>query len=145
MGPVVTWIVLANTREAKVLANRGPGTGLVPVAGRHWRADETHSIGGDSRVERDAVGGTTYAVHQADARRRLNALFVRQVVSGLARDLASEQFDRFILVAGPLMLGLMTDAMDHRLKYALVDELVKDLSALPVAAIETRLGEIIPI
>lgn len=145
MSPVVTWIVLANTREAKVLANRGPGTGLIPVAGRHWRAGEVHSIAADVNVERDTVGATTYVVDQADARQRFDALFVRQVVSGLARDLASEEFDRFILVAGPLMLGLMTDAMDHRLKYALVDELVKDLSALPASAVETQLGEIIEI
>jgi len=36
--PVVTWIVLANSRVATVLENHGPRMGLIAPVGKSWHA-----------------------------------------------------------------------------------------------------------
>ncbi|MCV3271496.1 host attachment protein [Roseobacter sinensis] len=145
MKPIVTWIVLANAREARVLANRGPGSGLAPVPGQCWTAEDPDPPRDRAGVGHSIAGPAVSAVAQTDPHRRSSALFARKVMCALSGALAAEEFDRLVIVAGPLMLGLMRKAMDHRLKYTLIGEIDKDLSALPIAALATHLGDVMAV
>ena len=145
MNPVVTWIVLANTREARVLANRGPGSGLVSLAGRRWTAQEVARLRDKNGAGRSLAAPAISAVVQTDGHRRSGALFARTVMGKLSNSLEAKKLDRLVLVAGPLMLGLMRMAMDPQLKQVLIDEIDRDFSALPVDALETHLGEVMAV
>lgn len=145
MKPIVTWILLANTRNAKVLVHRGPGSGLVPVADKHWSAEEVETARDRAGVGHSIAGPGVSAVEQTDHQRLSSARFARDVMGKLSDGVAANEFERLVLVAGPLMLGLMRKAMDHRLKYALIGEVDKDLSALPIGALESHLADVMAV
>ena len=145
MKPVVTWIVLANTREVSVLVNRGPGKGLVPLAGKYWEAEDVNTPRDKPGVGHSIAGPAVSAVESTDHKRHSSELFAHEVMRQLSNSLAAKEFDRLVLVSGPMMLGLLRKSMDDHVRKTLVDEIAKDLSALPIRALETHLGEVMAI
>lgn len=145
MKPVVTWALLANARHAKVLENRGPGKGLVPLEAHQWeaglpeqprdRAGMGHSIGGPG----------VSAVEQADPQRKADRHFAKVVGKALTKAFLAQEFDRLILVAGPHMLGLLRDEVEEALAPVIAGEIDKDLMAQPDKSVEAHVGEIIAV
>lgn len=145
MKPVITWIVLANTREASVLENRGASKGLVPLAGKCWEAEDVSVPRDRPGVGHSIAGPAVSAVEQTDRKHQSGAVFASEIARELSHNLADKQFDRLVLVAGPLMLGLMRKALNEQVKKTLIGEIAKDLTALSTDALETHLGEIMAI
>jgi protein required for attachment to host cells len=145
MKPVVTWVVMANARSAKVIAHRGLGKGLCVVSGKTWNAPEVRLPHDKAGIGHSSVGPGVAAVEQTDPQDVSDARFAKNVMDQVAKAHGEKQFERLILIAGPHMLGLLRTHLDPALRAALVGELPKDLSSQPLSAVEAHLGELIAI
>lgn len=145
MKPVVTWVVLANTRTAKVLAHHGPGKGLTPVRGKTWNAPDA-SLPRDKAGVGHSIGGPAVsAVAQTHPQNLVDMRFAKDVVGHMSKAHLEKQFDRLILLAGPHMLGLLRANLDAALRAVLLGEIPKDLSNQPLSDVENQLGELIAV
>lgn len=145
MKPIVTWVVLGNARDAKVLANSGPGKGLSEVNGAVWQADEANEARDRAGMGHSIGGPGVSAVDKVDQQLKSETEFAKTLAQHLSKAFDEKQFQRLIIVAGPHMLGLLRAALDPALSAALVGEVAKDLSAQPNEAIEAKIGEIIAV
>lgn len=145
MKPVVTWVVLANSRHAKVLEHLGPGKGLRSLSGYVWTAPEAglpkdragmgHSIAGPGRA----------AVEQKNPNDAVEASFAKGIVDDIAKAQSAKKFDRLVLIAGPHTLGLLRSHIGSALHSAIVGEIPKDLSSQPEKVVEGHLGDVIAV
>lgn len=145
MKPIVTWIVLANTREVRVLANKGPGKGLSALAGKCWQAEGADIPRDKAGVGHSIAGPGISAVDTSDPQRQSDMRFAQDVSLQLSHSFDAKEFDRLVLVAGPHMLGLLRAALHDRLKAVITNEIAKDLTAQPMDALEVHLGEVIAV
>ena len=145
MKPIVTWIVLANSRMAKGCENRGPGKGLVALEDRHWHAAAVSEPRDKAGRGHSIAGPGVAAVEQTDPQLQSDIGFAREVSDHLLHDFSAKGFDRLIIVAGPHMLGLLRAHLDDRLQAVTVGEIAKDLTAQPPAALEGHIGEVIAV
>ncbi|WP_227269502.1 host attachment protein [Roseobacter weihaiensis] len=145
MKPVVTWIVLANTREVRILVNRGPGKGLEPLANKHWRAEGVDKPRDKAGVGHSIAGPAVSAVDPGDPQRQSDIRFARKVAGRLSNSLDKKRFHRLVLVSGPLMLGLLRGVAEDRLKDVIVEEVAKDLTAQPIDVVKSHLGAVIAV
>ena len=145
MKPIVTWILLANTREASVLVNRGPGKGLAVLDGVAVRSEEAADPRDKAGVGHSIAGHGVSAVEQANPQNKVDAEFARRVADQMSGALDTNKFDRLIVVAGPHMLGLLRVSFDDALKATLVGEIDKDLSGQSVDAVASHIEGIIAV
>lgn len=135
MKPIVTWIVTADGGRVRVFENRGPGKGLVPVAGltvedAHLR---TRDINAD-RPGRTASQGHVSAMEPpSDAAAQREQAFARAVAETLHQRFAGGAFSRLIIAAAPTALGHLRTALGPALDGAIVAEVHKDLTKVPLA------------
>ena len=145
MKPIVTWILLANTRVASVLVNRGPGKGLAVLDGVAVRSEEAADPRDKAGVGHSIAGHGVSAVEQANPQNKVDAEFARRVADQMSGALDTNKFDRLIVVAGPHMLGLLRVSFDDALKATLVGEIDKDLSGQSVDAVASHIEGIIAV
>lgn len=145
MKPLVTWIVLANAREATLAENRGPGKGVQMVEGQTWQAEPVDLPRDEAGVGHSIAGPGKSAVEQKDPQRKADMALAKDVAQAMNKALSAKKFDRLILVAGPHMLGLLRAEMNGALKSALAGEIAKDLSAQPMESLESHIGEVIAV
>ena len=145
MKPIVTWILLANTPEASVLVNRGPGKGLAVLDGVTFRSEEAADPRDKAGVGHSIAGHSVSAVEQANPQNKVDAEFARKLADLLSGRLGANQFDRLIVVAGPHMLGCLRASFDDALKAALVGEIDKDLSGQSADAVASHIEGIIAV
>ena len=141
MKPIITWIVLANTQTARVLVNEGPGKGVYQLAGKHWDAGDPDTYRDSAGVGKSIAGHAVSAVQSTDFKREQASEFAKEIIADLAQDHADKSFDRLILASGPLMLGLMRPYIEDPLGAAVLCEIPKDFSTLPIEKIEELLGD----
>lgn len=145
MKPVVTWVLLANARSAKVVVHRGPGKGLAAVGGQTWDAPETSLPRDKAGVGHSIAGPGVAAVEQTNPQDINDERFAKTVIEHVKTAYTAKRFDRLILIAGPHMLGLLRANLDASLRGVLLGEMPKDLFNQPLNAVETHLGELIAI
>lgn len=145
MKPIVTWVVVANSRSARVYAHCGPGRGLTPVRGHTWNAPEASVPQDRAGVGHSIAGPGIAAVEQTDSQEISDVRFAKHVMAQVAKAQHEKRFDRLILTAGPHMLGLLRATLPTSLSAVLLGEISKDLSNLPPNAVEQHLGELIAI
>jgi protein required for attachment to host cells len=145
MKSIVTWVVLANTRNASVLVNLGPGKGISPLQGCYWNAEVSPEFRDKAGIGHSIAGPSTAAVDDGDLQLESDRRFAKQVTQDLEQAFASKKFDRLIIISGPRMLGLLRASLSNQLRAGLNGEIAKDLSALPLNVIEKHLGEVIAV
>lgn len=145
MKPIVTWVVLANARSARVYAHLGPGNGLTAVSDQNWQAPEVRMPRDKASVGHSIGGPGVSAVAQTQPKELADSHFAKEIVEGLSEARLRKRFDRLILIAGPHMMGLLRANLDAPLSAALIGDIAKDLSAQPLGDIETHLGELIAV
>jgi protein required for attachment to host cells len=145
MKQLVTWIVLANSREVSLAENRGPGKGVHLVEGQTWQAEPVELPRDEAGVGHSIAGPGKSAVEQKDPQHKAEMGLAKEVCDALAKAFTAKKFDRLILVAGPKMLGLLRSKIDDSLVPAIAGEIAKDLSAQPMDALERQIGEVIAV
>jgi len=149
MKKTVTWILIADGTQARVLENTGPGKGLAAVKGLDWSIVPLQSQDIDSdRPGRghSSVGSARSAMEpRTDPAQHREAEFVRSVASELDRKAKDGAYDRLVIAAAPLALGNLRKALSEHVKKTIVAELDKDLTNLPTANIDRHLDGIIAV
>lgn len=148
MKPTRTWIVIADGSRAHILLNEGPGKGLSFVEGSDFRhaTPPNRDIYSDrpGRVDK-STGVSRSSVERNDAHAQQKDEFVQTLVAFLKNKLHAKDFDRWILVAPPEILGDFRKHIDHALKEVLAAELPKDLTKIPTDEISDHLRAFLPV
>jgi protein required for attachment to host cells len=139
------WIVVADGSHARILANRGPGTGLTLVA-EHNSAEaraQTSELGSErpGRTHESASAARHAVEPRVDWHRQEKERFVARVAGELTA--ARDQFDALILVAPPRVMGELRRELDGQLKDKISAELQKDLTWVSVPELSGHLGDVI--
>lgn len=140
MKKTVTWVLIANGAQARVLENTGPGKGLQQVDGLDFAIDPLQAQ--DIMADRPGRSHSSVGSGRSAMEPRTNpvdhreAEFLRSLADMLERKQQSGAFDRLVIAASPTALGDIRQAMSPGVKKAIVAELSKDLTNLPT----TKLG-----
>jgi protein required for attachment to host cells len=147
MKKTVTWVLIADGAQARVLENTGPGKGLKPVEGLDWAIEplQAQDIVSDKpgRSFSSAGGGRSAMEPKTDPVAHRETEFVKSVASMLDRKAQEGAFDRLVIAAAPIALGDIRKAISPGVKKTIVAELNKDLTNLPTAQLDQHLDGII--
>lgn len=149
MKKTVTWILIADGTQARVLENTGPGKGLATVKGLDWSIEplQSQDINSDRPGRGFSSAGSARSAMEpkTDPAQHREAEFVRSVADVLDRKARDGAFDRLVIAAAPLALGNLRKVMSDHVKKTIVAELDKDLTNLPTPNIDKHLDGIIAV
>ena len=136
--PYGAWVVVADARKVLQLSNDGDEHNLDLRVRQTIEApaNERTSSQGSDRPGRAFSGSRRSAVGQTDWHQLAEAQFAASVVKSL---FGKEQPHALILVAPPTFLAELRKHLPDRVKSAVIAEIDKDLTHLPVAEIERHL------
>lgn len=148
MKKTVTWVLIADGAQARVLENTGPGKGLKQVEGLDWAIDPLQaqdivtdrpgSKGGGGSFSRGGMEPRTDPVEHRETE------FVKSVAATLERKQQQGAFDRLVIAAAPIALGDLRKAISPAVRKTIVAEFNKDLTNLPTAQLDQHFATVIP-
>lgn len=149
MKKTITWILIANGAQARIVEYTGPGKGLRQVDGMEWsieplQAQELVSdrSGGNRAPAGFSRGGMEPRTDPVEHR---ETEFVKSVAAALDRQHQQSAFDRLVIAAAPIALGDIRKAISPTVKKVIVGELNKDLTNLPTSQIDKHLDGILAV
>ena len=149
MKKTITWILIADGTQARVLEHGGPGKGLVSVKGLDWSIPplQTQDINADrpGRSFSSVGPGRSAMEPKTDPADHREAEFVRSIAGILDEKAKSGAFDRLVIAAAPIALGNLRKAMSEHVKKTVVAELNKDLTNVPTPQLDRHLDGIIAV
>lgn len=147
MKKTVTWVLIADGAQARVLENTGPGKGLKQVDGLDWAIEplQAQEIVSDrpGRSHSSVGSGRSAMEPKTDPVEHREAEFVRSVAATLDRKQQQGAFDRLVIAAAPSALGDIRQAISPAVKKTVVAELSKDLTNTPTPQLDQHLDGII--
>lgn len=146
MRKIVTWVLIANGAQARVVENTGPGKGLRQVEGLDWSIDplQAQDIVSDKPGRGRSSGGARSAMEpRTDPVDYRETEFLKTVAATLDRHHQQGAFDRLILAAAPIALGDLRKAISPTVKKTIVGELNKDLTNTPTAQLDQHFDGIL--
>lgn len=148
MKAKTTYILIADGARARILSNRGPGSGLSPVLNHDFAASRAPSrdYGTDKpgRTHRSGVGNSRHAMepsvdwHVIEKQR-----FARTIARILDKAAERKEFDRLVLVAPPATLGDLRSSLGKRAEGLVSREMGKDLTHLTLPELTRHLEDVI--
>jgi len=149
MKKTVTWILIADGTQARVLEHAGPGKGLANVKDLEWSITplQTQDIEADKPGRGFASTGSKRSAMEprTDPAAHREAEFVRGVAAELEKKAKAGTYDRLVIAAAPIALGNLRKALSEHVKKTVVAELDKDLTNLPTPQLEKHLDGIIAV
>jgi protein required for attachment to host cells len=144
MKPIRTWVLIADGARARVFENAGKGTGLTIVQDMILDADlaPSHELGTDRPGRSfDSVGSGRHAMESSsDLHREQKRQFARRVAEAIEDRLATQRFDRLLLVAPPVTMGDLRAALPDKVRAAVGAEVVADLTQTPTSELPGHLA-----
>jgi protein required for attachment to host cells len=146
MKKTITWVLIADGAQARVLENTGPGKGLAQVEGLVWASDplQAQDIVTDrpgSKSGGGALGGGMEP--RTDPVEHRETEFVKSVAATLDRYQQKGAFDRLVIAAAPIALGDLRKAISPAVRKMVIAELNKDLTNTPTAKLDQHLEGIL--
>lgn len=149
MKKTVTWILIADGTQARVLEHTGPGKGLATVKGLDWSIPplQSQDIDSDRPGRGHSSGGSARSAMEpkTDPAQHREAEFVRTVAHELDRKAKDGAFDRLVIAAAPIALGNLRKVLSDFVKKTIVAELDKDLTNVPTANVDKHFDGIIAV
>ncbi|KKB12850.1 hypothetical protein VE25_05275 [Devosia geojensis] len=149
MKKTITWILIADGSQARVLENTGPGKGLKQVRGLDFSipAMQAKDIMADrpGRAFSSVGTGRSAMEPKTDPVEHREAEFCKSMAEMLDKSLQKGAFDRLVIAAAPITLGNIRKALSPQLKKSVMAELDKDLTNIPTAALDKHLDGIIAV
>lgn len=147
MKKTVTWVLIADGAQARVLENTGPGKGLKLVEGLDFAieplqaqdivSDRPGSKSGGGSQSRGGMEPRTDPVAHRETE------FVKSLAAMLNRKQQSGAFDRLVIAAAPIALGDIRKAISPAVQKVVIAELNKDLTNLPTDKLDAHLDGIL--
>lgn len=130
-----TWIVIADGRQARVFESHGRNADLIPLDEMVFvtQSPPNREIG-DDRPGRsfESANPARHAMQsRTDPHRELKRLFARNLASRLDQELKSRRIDHLVIVAPPVTLGDLRDALSQQSRDKVSAEIAKDLMKVP--------------
>lgn len=147
MKKTVTWVLIADGAQARILENTGPGKGLKQVDGLDFSIEPLQAQ--DIISDRPGRSFSSYGAGRSAMESRTDpvehreAEFVKSIAAMLDRATQNGKFDRLVVAAAPIALGEIRKAMTPAVKKLVVAELSKDLTNLPTAQLDRHLDGIV--
>ncbi|MDB5585444.1 MAG: host attachment protein [Devosia sp.] len=149
MKKTVTWVLIADGAQARVLQHNGPGKGLTQVDGLDFAMDtkQAQDIMADrpGRSYQSNGAARSSMEPKTDPVAYRETQFVRSLADMLDRQQQKGAFDRLVIAAAPIALGDIRKAMSAGVKKTVVAELDKDLTNLPTLQLDKHLDGILSI
>lgn len=149
MKAKVTWVLIANGAQARVLEHKGPESGLVPVDGESFSQEplRNQDIVTDrpGRSFASAGYGRSAMVPQTDPVQYREAEFMRHVAAALDDRQQAGAFDRLIIAAAPTALGDIRTHLTDNVKKTILAELPKDLTNVPTHQLARHFEDILAV
>lgn len=141
----VTWIMVADSTQAAVYGNDGPGQGIYRVEKEDFALDLPSKVG-DIMSDQEGrnvslAGGHHPFGPRTDPRRHLETEFLRSVAVALEEAAQGKKFDRLVLVAAPRALGDLRGVLAQHAAALVTKELDKDLVHLSEQDLEKHLRD----
>lgn len=131
----ITWVVVANARNASFYENQGPNKGLTLVK----QIDAKNGALPDD-LSHGAMDRSDW--HGPDELRRHHARgFAHRVMGELRAARQGNSFARAVLVAPPTFMGLLNAELDDPTAQKISGRLEKDYTRSPAAELCERLGD----
>jgi len=146
MKKTVTWVLIADGAQARVLENTGPGKGLKQVEGLDWSIEplQAQDIVTDRPGSKSGGGAHGGGMSpRTDPVEHRETEFVKSVAATLDRHQQKGDFDRLVIAAAPIALGDLRKAISAGVKKTVVAEINKDLTNLPTAQLDKHFDGII--
>lgn len=147
MKPIKTLVLLANDEHARLFENTGAGKGIVEVETFASSILAEANVRFSDRPGRNSAspGVAQHAFDQTEAEHdQAQAAFAKAVIGETVGRFTEGGFSRFVLVAGPDMLGVLRAGLPQVLKGALVTEVAKDyLKLKPTEIVDRLAGQIL--
>ena len=144
-----TWVLIADGGNARLLETSGVGNPLSQVQHSAFRTDLPPSRDlGTYRPARthESMGPVRHAVgEKTDPHRELKRAFAEETVARLETGLAANAFSRLVIVAPPVTLGDLRQAMSKSLSDHVAAEVAKDLVKVPNDQIRSHLKDVVAI
>jgi protein required for attachment to host cells len=149
MKRIVTWVLVANGAQARILEHRGPGTGLVAVpnlvfSGSRRQAREIMSDR-PGRTYSSVGSGRSAIDPRTDPVAREELEFVRSVAETLEEKRAEGAFQRLVIAAAPTALGDIRSVLGEAMKGLVTGELPKDLTNVPTPQLAGHFADLLPV
>jgi protein required for attachment to host cells len=149
MKPVITWILVADGAQARVLENRGPGKGLTQVKGLAF--EDAHLRARDINADRpgrsiSSVGSGRSAIEPpTDPVAYREAAFVRSLAEVLEERHEHGAYSRLIIAADPTALGTIREALCPQVRKAILAEMPKDLTNVPTSDMDRHFADMLAV
>jgi len=149
MKKTVTWVLIADGAQARVLQHNGPGKGLTQVEGLDFAIDpiQNQDIMSDRPGRGHASNGSARSgiEPKTDPVAYRETQFVKSLADMLDRQQQKGAYDRLVIAAAPIALGDIRKAMSAGVKKTVVAELDKDLTNLPTQQLDKHFDGIISV
>ena len=143
-----TYILIADGAHAHLLLSEGRGKPLMEVPGSAQRQDQKPdrelSAERPGRVH-ESANTARHAIERDDLHRREKERFAEALADNLDRRLASGEYDRLVIAAAPETLGTIRSALSAKVRAAVLGELAKDLTKVPIPQVKAHLGDDFPL
>ncbi|SEQ01950.1 Protein required for attachment to host cells [Devosia sp. YR412] len=145
MKKTVTWVLIADGAQARVLEHHGPGKGLKQVEGLDWAIEplQAQDIVSDRPGSKSGTGTHGGFEAKTDPVAYRETEFVKSVAATLDRHQQKGDFDRLVIAAAPIALGDLRKAISAAVQKTVVAELNKDLTNTPTAQLDKHLDGIL--
>lgn len=149
MKAKVTWILIADGAQARVLAHDGPGKGLSAVKGLKFEQEplKNQEIVTDRQGRSFSSMGAGRSAYEPDVSPEdyREQQFVERVAERLAEHHRNGEFDRLIIAADPTSLGNIRGKLSKQVQEAVVAELPKDLTNIPTPKLGSHFEDILAV
>lgn len=144
--PVVSWIVVADASQARVLANDGPNHGLTVERQLAQEVKRSRDVLADRPgAVTDRMGYAKHATSPPDQVRVQKRRFAREIAHTLEDARKRNEFERLYLIAPPQMLGDLRGELSPELAKMVAGALDRDLTKIPLHDLAGHLGALLPV
>jgi protein required for attachment to host cells len=148
MKPDRTWIVIADGAHARVLEHSPDSPRLEAVEGLAFDAHlpPTREIVTDRPGRSfESSGRARHAkAGRSDPHRELKREMAKKLAGALKAKLAQKRYEHLVLVAPPVTLGDLRDALAKSVQARVAAELAQDLVKTPQSALRRHLRDVLP-
>jgi len=141
MKPIITWVLIANARSAKIVVNEGTGKGFYAEDTAKWEAAPLVDYADVPTMTHSRVGQGQRRVEQASPKAKAEADFAAKLCDRLAAFQGQSRFDRLILAATPHMLGEIRQRLPRDLTALVIAAVPKDLMSADMAELPRLLKD----
>jgi protein required for attachment to host cells len=146
--PERTWVLIADGANAKVYQFSEEEPKLQAVKDVSFNIDlpRTHDIVSDRPGRSfESQGRTRHAKSsRSDPHRELKRNLARKIADALKSSLTAKRYNKLVLVAPPVTLGDLRDALAKSVLARVIDEVAQDLIKVPASRLPSHLVGVLP-